>query len=199
MDQVSFSNQSVGQLPAGFDVNKLLPEKRQGTTSRASTQTEDQVDVNLSDVYKSLTVLGDEVLNKLDEILGDKVPGGVRSLKPEEHTPEKTADRITSGVLALFPTFARQNPELTGEELLSKFMETIRGGISQGLNDAVNILDSIGAFGFDGVKDGIDQTMHLVQEKLQAFESQYRKDNGLDSAAPTESAPVPQEEQRLAA
>lgn len=143
----------------------------------------DKISIGMDKVYKSLTVLGDEVIKKLNEALGDDLPGGIASLNPEEHTSEKTADRIVAGVTSMLPVFSKQNPNLQGEELISKFMDTIRGGVSSGYQSAVGILGDIGAFEFDGVKDDISKTMDLVEEKLKAFEDQYRKDNGLASGA----------------
>lgn len=58
-------------------------------------------------------------------------------------------------------------------------MDTIRGGIKEGYNQAMGTLSDIGALQFDGVQSGIDQTMKLVDEKLKAFETQWRKDNGV--------------------
>ncbi len=148
----------------------------------------DKVDVSMKEVYKSLTVLAQNVLDKLQELIGDQIPGGITALKPEDHTSEKTAQRIVDGTTALFSVFAKQNSDLEGEELISKFMSTIRGGIETGYNEAAGILGDIGAFDIDGVKSGIDQTMKLVDEKLKAFEDNYRKQNGL--AVQEEAAPV---------
>jgi hypothetical protein len=136
----------------------------------------DKVDVAINDVYKSLTVLGQEVVSKLEEILGDKLPeGGIAGLDPAEHTAEKTASRIADGSTALFAVYAKQNPNMEGEELLDSFMETIRGGISEGHQEAMSILEGIGALEFDSVGAGIEETMKLVEEKLVAFETNYRK------------------------
>lgn len=136
----------------------------------------DLVEVALDDVYKSLTVLGQKVISKLEEILGDKLPeGGIAALKPEDHTPEATAQRIVDGVTGLLPAFQAQNPDLEGEELLDQFMSTIRGGIQQGYGEAMEILGSIGALEFDSVSSGIEKTMKIVEEKLVAFETDYRE------------------------
>ncbi len=133
----------------------------------------DAVSVDLSDVYKGLTVLGRKVVSKLDEILAESGAGPVSSLDPSEHTPEKTADRIVGGVLGMIEAYARQNPELEDEEMLNQFMGEVRKGIKQGYEEAVGILEAIGAFEIGGVKEGIEETMRLVEEKLQAFEKEY--------------------------
>lgn len=147
------------------------PKKAHGPADRSN--------VGMQDIYKSLTVLADNILSKLDEILKEDLPDGIASLKPEDHTPEATAQRIVDGTTALFAVYAKQNPEMEGEELIDSFMETIRGGIKQGYNEAAAILGDIGAFDIDGVQSGIEKTMLLVEEKLQAFESNLRKELGV--------------------
>lgn len=135
---------------------------------------DDAVTVDLSEVYKGLTVLGQKVVSKLDEILAESGAGPVSSLDPSEHTPEKTAERIVTGVTSLIEAYARQNPDLQDEELLDSFMVEVRKGIKQGYEEAVGILEAIGAFEIDGVKAGIEETMRLVEEKLLAFEENFR-------------------------
>ena len=69
-------------------------------------------------------------------------------------------------------------------------MKTIRGGIDSGYRDAAAVLGDIGAFEIDGVKSGIEETMRLVEEKLKAFEDNYRKQNGLTAASEGEQTEV---------
>ncbi len=140
----------------------------------------DTVGVGIDDLSKSLSIKAQKIIDKLNEILKAKLPDGVQSLKPEEVTPEATADKIVNGATAFFDVFSKQNPDLQGEELLNKFMETIRSGISQGYDDAVNTLQDLGAFDFEGVKDGIEKTKGLIDDKLKVFETEMRKKLGLD-------------------
>ncbi len=166
-------------------ISEQLKDQSTGNTSSKttsislSTSSTDRVEVGMDAIYKSLTVLADKVIAKLNELLKDKLPDGIASLKPEDHTSEATAARIADGSTALMAIYAKQHPELEGEELISSFMETIRGGIKQGYDEASSILGDIGAFNFDGVKSAIEKTMSLVEEKLIAFETEWRKQNGL--------------------
>jgi hypothetical protein len=167
------------QLESISATNKKTSRSSKDTSSGNSA---DKVNVHMKDVYKSLTILGDEIIKKLDELIASDVPGGIASLNPEDHTAEKTADRIVAGVTGLLPAFARQNPELEGEELINSFMETVKGGIKEGYKSAMGTLGELGAFKFDGVEAGIEKTMSLVDEKLNAFKEQFLKDNGLAAA-----------------
>lgn len=145
----------------------------------------DMLNIDMSGVYKGLTVLADEVIKKLNEVLKNDLPNGIASLKPEDHTPDKTADRIVSGVLSLMSAYSKQNADLKGEELLDGFMKTIRKGIKSGYDDAMGILGNIGALEFDEVGNGIAKTMSLVDEKLAAFESDYRKNLKAEESSST--------------
>jgi hypothetical protein len=168
-----------------LSVKSLTVEKRTEVAFRAGEKSRfqesvDRSDASMKEIYKSLTAVAEEVLRKLEKILGKDLPGGISSLVPEEHTAEKTSQRIVDGVTALLPVFAKQNPELEGAELLNRFMETIRGGIDQGYTEAMGILGDIGALDFEGVESGIAETMRLVDEKLKTFADSYLKQVGVE-------------------
>lgn len=164
--------------------------KSHNSVSQSNSSPEDRVDLDMKGIYKSLTVFADEVLKKLDELLKNDLPDGVRSLKPEDHTPEKTADRIVSGVLNLFDVYKNQNPEKEGEDLIKSFLSTVKGGIKQGHDDAMKVLGDIGALDFEGVEDGISKTMELVESKLNDWEKNKLEEL---NASKNEAAP-PKEE-----
>jgi hypothetical protein len=140
----------------------------------------DSSSASIDDLYKGLSISADKIIEKLNELLKKDLPDGIQSLKPEEVTPEATADRIVTGVTGFFEVFAKQNSDLSPEALLEKFMSEVRKGVDAGYDDASQILDNLGAFQFDGVKDGIEKTKGLIEEKLKAFETQKRQDLGLD-------------------
>ncbi len=148
----------------------------------------DKVSLSFDELYKGLSLTGRNIIDKLNELLKEKLPAGIQSLNPEDVTPEATANRIVKGSTAFFEVFAKQNPNLSGEELLNKFMSTIRGGIKSGYEDAASTLEGLGAFEFDGVKEGIEETMRLVEEKLNAFESSKREELGINSKVEENSA-----------
>lgn len=187
MEEVSQNAQVVDNV-LKLDTAKLKTKAKKQRKHGAAGKAEDTVNAGMDKIYKSLTVLADKVLNKLDELLKNDLPEGVRSLNPEDHTPEKTAERIVSGVVGLFGVYARQNPELEGEELIDSFMAEVKKGIQTGYEDAVGILDGLGAFEFDGVKSGIEETMRLVDEKLNAFSNQLKEQFGLKDSPDADKA-----------
>lgn len=165
-----------------MEVSAISPQKVANLYSRneniSAAAKEDALVINLISKKDpksfALNLTGQEIVDKLNEILKDKLPEGIESLDPSEVTPEKTAERIADGAIALFSAYKAQNPNLSEEELLDGFMETIRGGITQGYEEAAGILEGLGAFNFEGVREGIEKTMKLVEEKLQKFESEVK-------------------------
>jgi len=145
---------------------------------------QDSVQINFQDLYKSLTLTAKEIIDKLNELLKADLPDGLQSFKPADVTPEKTADRIVKQVTGLFGLYAKQNPDLEGEDLVNGFMDTIRGGVQKGYDEAFAILEGLGAFGFDDVQGGVERTKELIDEKLGLFEQELRKSLGLEATEP---------------
>ncbi len=150
-----------------------------------ATFQDDRVKVGVDSPSKALSLTAQEIVDKLNELLKADLPDGLQSLKPQDVTPEATAERIVRGATAFFGVFAEQNPNLQGEELLSAFMETIRGGIDQGYSDAFETLKGLGAFEFEGVQDSVQQTKSLIESKLIGFEQLMREQMGLSENTST--------------
>ena len=83
-------------------------------------------------------------------------------------SPEATADRIVSLSTAFFDAYKGQNPNLSEEEALTKFIDVISAGIDTGFGEARDILSGLSVLEGD-IATNIDSTYDLVQEKLQAF------------------------------
>lgn len=124
----------------------------------------------------ALQIKAKELISKLNELLKTDLPDGIESLKPEDYTPEATADRIVNGIAAFYPAFRKQNPELSDSESLEKFTELATKGINQGYDQAFSTLENLGAFEFDGIKDTIEETKKLIFEKLSKFTDSIKND-----------------------
>ena len=170
------TNSSQNEISSDFNPEASADQLVIATIPTSS----DSVDLNFQDLYKSLSITSKQIVDKLNEYLKADLPDGVQSLKPQDVTPEATADRIVSGATAFFDVFAKQNSDLSSEELLNKFLETIKSGISKGYDDASSILQGLGAFDVEGVKDGVEKTKSLIDEKLKAYEAQKRVELGID-------------------
>lgn len=153
-----------------------------------SANNSDSVNLNFQDLYKSLSIEAQEILNAINKELGSA--NGVHTLKPEESTPEATAERIVSGVTGLFSAYQTSNNKLDDEEVLEGFMKAVRRGVKQGYDEAFKILDGLGAFQYDGVQSGVEKTLELVNQKLDNFEKTMRQQLGITAtdASVSESA-----------
>ena len=83
-------------------------------------------------------------------------------------SPEATADRIVGFALGLKSIFSQQNPDLDEAQLMANFESEIRRGIGEGFGHARDVLGGLELL--DGqVKDNVDATWDLVQQKLEDF------------------------------
>lgn len=107
---------------------------------------------------------------------------------------EATSDRIVAGTTALLHTFARQNPELSNEELLDRFESTIRSSIDRGYQQALSILEAVSTFSPE-VKELGQRTIAMTHDKLTTWFAEQRenlaKPQEPEAEAATESPPWP--------
>lgn len=126
-----------------------------------------------------LSVSAEEIVSKLNELLAKELPEGIESLNPQEYTPDATAQRITDSIAGLFPAFREQHADLSDEEAVEEFMRLASSGVQQGYDEAFEILDGLGAFQIDGVKETIEKTLSAIKDKLQNLEEKLRESLGL--------------------
>lgn len=101
---------------------------------------------NLGIIFKNfikLSLTSKEIVDKINEQLKISLPEGVQSLKPEDVTPEATADRIVFGVTAFFDVYAKQKKNLSGDELVDSFVSEVTRGVGQGYEDAFKFLKEL--------------------------------------------------------
>jgi hypothetical protein len=87
-------------------------------------------------------------------------------------SPEATADRILSFSTGLFSLYQQQNPKLSEQEQVDKFIGVIGGGIDQGFGEAREILGGLGVLEGD-IKENVDKTYDLVQQGLADFRQKF--------------------------
>jgi len=83
-------------------------------------------------------------------------------------SPEATADRIVGFALGLKGVFARQNEDLSPEQMMSRFESEIRRGIGDGFGHARGVLQGLELLEGD-VEENVDATWDLVQQKLDGY------------------------------
>lgn len=158
-----------------------------GTTTGTSTGAS-STGPDFQQLYQALSLTAREIVDKINEQIKVSLPAGVQSLKPEDVTPEATAERIVTGVTAFFDIYAKQHKNLQGEDLVNSFLSEVRKGVDKGYSEAFDILKSLGAFKFEGVQEGIEKTKSLIDQKLEVFGNEKKKELGTAPKAGEEAS-----------
>lgn len=126
-------------------------------------------------IASGISLTARKIIERLNELLRHQLPEGVYSLRQEDHTSEATANRIVSGITALFHGFLKQREGQDDLATLDDFMAKVRSGVKKGYEEAFGILEALGAFSFDGVQSSIEKTKELIEQKLGLFEEEMKK------------------------
>ena len=128
-------------------------------------------EVSLSAGNEPLHLLYSAAIDKLNEVLAPELGEDAiqkAAERPEEFTPEATADRIVKFATGFYASYSEQHPEMTEEERIESFMDLIGGAVDQGFDEARDILENLKVL--DGtVEEGVDKTYDLVKSGLNAF------------------------------
>ena len=166
-------------------ISPVLPKESQATPpSNAAVSVAEQQRVSLNtSILKSaevslsakdnplaltLRAIIDELNTVLEPDLGaDAIDAAAES--GLDVSPEATAERIVNLSTAFFSSFQDSNPDETGDEVLTHFLDVIRSGIDQGFAEARTILEGLAVLE-GSIASNIDLTYELVQEKLDTFQ-----------------------------
>ena len=155
-------------------------EKDEGVKKSIAEHTRDEFNaaiiesaaqVSLSAGNEPLHLLYSAAIDKLNEILAPELGEDAiqkAAERPEEFTPEATAERIVQFATGFYAAYSEQHPEMTEEERVESFMDLISGAVEQGFGEAKDILEGLKVY--DGaVKEGAEKTYDLVKQGLEAF------------------------------
>ena len=183
LGSLSSSQSSLSlNFQASFKADLQSDELIIQTSLQASVETDAaSFDFNVGAISQNHTIK--EIVDKINELLKDKLPEGVESLNKEDYTPEATAERIVTSTTAFFDAYKKQHPELSDEEALDSFFDKVSKGIQKGYDQAFDTLKGIGAFEVDGVQAGVEKTKVLIEDKLKKFYDTKRQELGLDPVA----------------
>ena len=177
MDNIATSTISLynqieqNQIPIPNDISSEILNQ----TLSYQENNQEAVIIDFSSASQTLNINIEELIKKINQLLKDKLPEGLESLKPEETTAEATATKVVSGITSMYENFKKSNPELSQEEMLEHFMKAARQGVDEGYSSASETLEELGAFTIDGVKSSIEQTKILITQKLDTFEESQKK------------------------
>jgi len=156
--------------PIGRQVSELAHLKNAEKKQQETTPTDPAVNIDAGKEPQSLILQAS--LTGINEALQEAF-GETTVQIPNETSfnldPEATAESIVSSSTAVFSEFQEQHPELSQEEALSAFSDTIKTGLETGFSEAKDILASLNVLLNSDTEATIDETYVLIQEKLQLF------------------------------
>ena len=127
------------------------------------------LNVSIGAENEPLALLYKTAITNINEALkGQYGDDAIQNAASQDNSAEATANRIVSLSTGFFDAFKKQNPDLDDDAALSKFMDTISGGMEKGFKEARDILGGLKVLGGD-IASNIDKTYELVQKGYADF------------------------------
>ena len=148
------------------------------------------LNVSIGSENEPLALLYKTAITNINEALkGQYGDDAIENAASQDNSAEATANRIVSLSTGFFDAFKKQNPDLDDDAALSKFMDTISGGMEKGFKEARDILDGLKVLGGD-IASNIDKTYALVQKGYADFVAAHssKKDESATPGAPAKPA-----------
>ena len=148
------------------------------------------LNVSIGSENEPLALLYKTAITNINEALkGQYGDDAIENAASQDNSAEATANRIVSLSTGFFDAFKKQNPDLDDDAALSKFMDTISGGMEKGFKEARDILDGLKVLGGD-IASNIDKTYALVQKGYADFIAAHssKKDDAAAPATPAKPA-----------
>jgi hypothetical protein len=147
------------------------------------------LDVSIQSKNQPLALLLKSAINGINELLKPQFgDNAIQAAASQDNTPAGTAGRIVSLSTGFYEAFKQQHTGENANDVLTKFMSTIRSGFEKGAKEAQGILNGMGVLNGD-IASNIDKTLELVRNGYTDFEAAMR--NSLSSATNESSATPP--------
>lgn len=133
-------------------------------------------------LYKSaITSINEALRAELGE-------NAVQTAARRDNSPEATAERIVSLATGFYDAFRRQNPQLEDDAAMQKFLDTVKGGVEQGFQEARGILKGLNVLDGD-VAANIDKTYEFMMQGFDDFAARMAQQRAeAEAAKVTEAA-----------
>ncbi|MNK31230.1 hypothetical protein D3C87_496610 [compost metagenome] len=174
------SNPSVTSVSTGVAGKDEKVQQKDGVNAEMSVNDRTKLQLNASIMQASLNVsIGSEneplallyktaITNINEALKGQYGDDAIQNAASQDNSAEATASRIVSLSTGFFDAFKKQNPDLDDDAALTKFMDTISGGMEKGFKEARDILEGLKVLGGD-IAGNIDKTYELVQKGYADF------------------------------
>ena len=158
-----------------------VPTSESAESSRVKTKAtqnaailQSSLDVSLQSKDQPLALLLKSAITGINDLLKSQYgDNAIQAAISQDNTPSGTADRIVSLSTGFYEAFKQQHPGEDANDVLTKFMDTIRGGFEQGAKEAQDILNGMGVLSGD-IASNIDKTLTLVRQGYDDFETAQR-------------------------
>ena len=158
-----------------------VPTSESAESSRVKTKAtqnaailQSSLDVSLQSKDQPLALLLKSAITGINDLLKSQYgDNAIQAATSQDNTPSCTADRIVSLSTGFYEAFKQQHPGEDANDVLTKFMDTIRGGFEQGAKEAQDILNGMGVLSGD-IASNIDKTLTLVRQGYDDFETAQR-------------------------
>jgi hypothetical protein len=132
---------------------------------------EASANVSIAAGDKSQALLFRSAIDHINELLAPELgPNAIENAVANgvDASAEATAARIVSLSTGFYESYARQHPGDDPEQLVTNFVNLIRGGFEKGFGEARDILEGLGVFNGE-VQSGVQKTFELVQKGYDDF------------------------------
>ncbi|MBG6220358.1 MULTISPECIES: DUF5610 domain-containing protein [unclassified Janthinobacterium] len=193
----SNSTPSVTSVSTGVAGKDDKVQQKDGVKTEMSVNERSKLQLNASIMQASMNVsiasenaplalLYKTAITNINEALkGQYGEDAIGNAASQDNSAEATASRIVSLSTGFFDAYKKQNPGLDDATALSKFMDTISGGMEKGFKEARDILSGLNVLNGD-LASNIDKTYELVQKGYADFIA-ARSSNKDDGAKPADS------------
>lgn len=190
------SNPSVTSVSTGVAGKDDKVQQKDGVNAEMSVNDRTKLQLNASIMQASLNVsIGSEneplallyktaITNINEALKGQYGEDAIQNAASQDNSAEATASRIVSLSTGFFDAFKKQNPDLDDDTALTKFMDTISGGMEKGFKEARDILGGLKVLKGD-IAGNIDKTYELVQKGYADFIAAHSSKK--DDAKPDDS------------
>lgn len=174
------STPSVTSVSTGVAGKDDKVQQKDGVKTEMSVNDRSKLQLNASIMQASLNVsIGSEneplallyktaITNINEALKGQYGDDAIQNAASQDNSAEATASRIVSLSTGFFDAFKKQNPGLDDDTALTKFMDTISGGMEKGFKEARDILGGLKVLNGD-IAGNIDKTYELVQKGYADF------------------------------
>ncbi len=177
----SNSNRVQSDLPA-------VSLRAQAKTQQNASILQASLDVSLQSKNQPLALLLKSAIAGINELLKPQFgDNAIQAAASQDNTPDGTAERIVSLSTGFFDAFKQQHTGENADDVLTKFMATIRSGFEKGAEEAQGILSGMGVLDGD-VANNIEKTLALVRQGHDDFEAAQRNPPAMTNGT---SAPRP--------